>query len=235
MRLLCCSSCSKDAFTKLFVANICPWVVLLWNRRGARQDYSQMIPHIRNNNNNNIVCFDTRKLFEPCTKFPPPQIPNIFMELIIRPATTRIKSKPPRKTTWPSLNMILRLQLRVASPLRPPTIHRRNGTVGWQVATEEKLSIRTISANFKLEDTSRMVPTIIVQLLANEWNRRRHAETVLPLMVCCSSTWRDFIAGDNRGTFVLWIFPVSPRTLCSSMLILLTRSDGDGQDNNIMN
>lgn len=117
MRLLCCSSCSKDAFTKLFVANICPWVVLLWNRRGARQDYSQMIPHIRNNNNNNIVCFDTRKLFEPCTKFPPPQIPNIFMELILRPATTRINSKPPRKTTWPSLNMILRLQLRVASPL----------------------------------------------------------------------------------------------------------------------
>lgn len=43
-----------------------------------------------------------------------------------------------------------------------------NGTLGWQVATEEKLSIRTISDHFKLEDTSRMVPTIIVQLLANE-------------------------------------------------------------------
>lgn len=51
-------------------------VLVVFVSAGCR-DYSQMWGIIRNNNNIiTIVCFDSKKLLEPCRKFAPPQIPQ---------------------------------------------------------------------------------------------------------------------------------------------------------------
>lgn len=180
-------------------------VLVVFVSAGCR-DYSQMWGIIRNNNNIiTIVCFDSKKLLEPCRKFAPPQIPQYIYGVNYKTSNNNNNNSEPQHHHekrhdhhWTWFLAIL---------LFPCTVSVFKTTTRELKCWQAKRSFqfersRTIS-------NSRTRPGWCQQLLY--YTLMSETETVPPLMVCCS-TWRDFIAGDNGCTFVLWIFPVLPPT-----------------------